>query len=41
MRERVKFNNVFLCNNTVQFGEIVLTSYDDYTALVKSGNVVR
>ena len=36
----VKFNYVFQpCNDTFQFGEIVRTSYDEYTALVKSGNV--
>ena len=36
----VKFNYVFQpCNDTFQFGEIVPTSYDEYTALVKSGNV--
>ena len=37
---RVKFNYVFQpCNDTFQFGVIVPTSYDEYTALVKSGNV--
>ena len=36
----VKFNYVFQpCDVTFQFGEIVPTSYDEYTALVKSGNV--
>ena len=36
----VKFNYVFQpCNDTFQFGEIVPTSYDEYTTLVKSGNV--
>ena len=36
----VKFNDVFQpCNDTFRFGEIVPTSYDEYTALVKSGNV--
>ena len=36
----VKFNYVFQpCNDTFQFGVIVPTSYDEYTALVKSGNV--
>ena len=36
----VKFNYVFQpCNDTFRFGEIVPTSYDEYTALVKSGNV--
>ena len=40
LRGRVKFNYVFQpCINTFQFGEIVPTSYDEYTALVKSGNV--
>ena len=35
-----KFNYVFQpCNVTFQFDEIVPTSYDEYTALVKSGNV--
>ena len=38
--EYVKFNYVFQpCNDTLQFGVIVPTSYDEYTALVKSGNV--
>ena len=42
MTESVKFNYVFQpCKDTFQFGEIVPTSYDEYTALVKSGNVVR
>ena len=37
---RVKFNYVFQpCNDMFQFGVIVLTSYDEYTALVKCGNV--
>ena len=35
---RVKFNCVFQPrNDTFQFGEIVPTSYYEYTALVKSG----
>ena len=37
---RVKFNYVFQpCNDTFQFGVIVSASYDEYTALVKCGNV--
>ena len=37
---RVKFNYVFQpCNDTFQFDVIVLALYDEYTALVKSGNV--
>ena len=27
------------CNDTFQFDKIVPTAYDEYTALVKSGNV--
>ena len=38
--ESVKFNYVFQpCNDTFQFDKIVSTFYDEYTALVKCGNV--
>ena len=40
MSDSVKFNYVFQpCNDTFQFGVIVPTLYNEYTALVKSGNV--
>ena len=40
LRVRVEFNCVFQpCTTRFFFGVIVPASYDEYTALVKSGNV--